>query len=80
MPGAGMAAEQVELSMQKERDRVRGRELDKLGAVGVLQHMLKALGMKLRRHRMAMVLASKEHTGQKFYLPSCSSLPRHQSA
>lgn len=59
MPGAGTAAEEVGLSMQKEQDMVHGQELHKLGAVVVLQHMLKELGMKLRRHRMGTV-----HIGQ----------------
>lgn len=59
MPGAGMAAEEVGLSMQKEQDMVRGQEQDKLGVAVVLQDMLKELGMKLRRHRMGTV-----HIGQ----------------
>jgi hypothetical protein len=46
--------------------------LDKLG-VGLVQDMLKVLGMKLRRQHMATVLALKEHTGHQFYPPSCSS-------
>lgn len=73
MPGGGMAAEEAELCTQKERDMVHGQELDKLGAAVVLRHMLKVLGMKLRRHRMATVLPQKERIGQQFDLPSCSS-------
>ena len=73
MHDAGTAVEEGELSMQKERDMVSGQELDKLGA-GLLQDILQALGMKLRRHRMATVLALKEHNGQQMvYPPSCSS-------
>jgi len=72
MRGAGMVAGEAEWSMQKEQDMVHGQESDKLGA-GVLQDILLALGMKLRRQR-------KEHIGHQFYPPSCSSLLRHQSA
>lgn len=75
---AGMVAGEAEWSMQKERGMVHGQELDKLGA-GVLQDILLVLG-KLRRQRMATVLALKEHTGHQFYPPSCSSLLRHRSA
>lgn len=76
MAAAGMLAHMVageaELSMQTERDMVR----DKLG-VGLLQDILLVLG-KLRRQRMATVLALKEHTGHQFYPPSCSS-GRHKT-
>jgi hypothetical protein len=79
MRGAGMVAGQAEWCMQKERDMVHGQELDKLGA-GLLKDILQAMGMKMRRKCMPMVLALKEHNGHQFYPPSCSSLLRHQSA
>jgi hypothetical protein len=77
MAAAGMVARMVageaELSMQTERDMVQ----DKLGVGVVLQDILLVLG-KLRRQRMATVLALKEHTGHQFYPPSCSS-GRHKT-
>lgn len=55
-----MVAGEAALSMQKERDMVHDQELDKLGA-GLLQDILQARGMKLRRPHMPTVLP-----------PSCS--------
>jgi hypothetical protein len=60
--------------MHKELDMVHGQGSDKLGA-GVLPDMLKVMGMKPNRQRMATVVALKEHNDP----PSCSA-GRHKKA